>query len=104
MLAANTRNVLWASVVLLKIGSWKQSYLYNPESLVFKPSSNLALLSLNSLDLGYVGLNIVGSPSTFYVSVNPSVDINTYFIIKFPSGFLSKNYSAFSTSISSGKL
>jgi hypothetical protein len=102
MLNSNTRNVLWVSVVLHKVGSWKQSYLYNPESLVFKRTSNLALLSLNSLDLGYVGSNKVGSPSTFYIVFNPSVDITTYFLVKFPMGFLNRNYTAFSYNCAQG--
>jgi hypothetical protein len=103
MLNANTRNVLWASVVLHKKGSWQESFLYNPEGLVLKQTSNLAVVGLNYLDIGYVGINQVNKCSTFYLAVNPSVDITTYFVVKLPLGFVNANYSLFNSSCDNGK-
>ena len=68
-----------------------------------KKTSNIAVLPLNYLDLGYVGINKVGSNSSFYLAVNPSVDINTYFVVKLPDGFINPNYTLFNTSCDNGK-
>ena len=100
MLNASTRNVLSVSVVLYKIGSWQQSYLYNPEGLVLKQTSNLTTLPVNFVDIGYAGINRVGQDSTFYLAVNPSVDITSYFVVRLPDGFINPNYTLFNSSSS----
>ena len=43
-------------------------------------TGNLATVPVNYLDLGYSSIIIVGSPTTFYLTINPSIDINTYFV------------------------
>lgn len=95
MLDSTIRNVLSVSVVLRKVGSWKQSFLYNPEQLILKATSNLAIAPFNFVDVGYIGANRVNKPTVFYLTINPSIDVTTYFIVKFPPDFISNQYNIF---------
>lgn len=61
-------------------------------------TGNLATVPVNYLDLGYSSIIIVGSPTTFYLTINPSIDINTYFVIKIPLDLISSQYNLFNYS------
>jgi hypothetical protein len=65
---------------------------------MLKQTSNLMVLPVNFVDIGYAGINRVGANSTFYLAVNPSVDITSYFVVKLPSGFINPNYTLFNSS------
>ncbi len=104
MLAKTTRNVAYIGVQLYRVGSWKQSYLYDPRQLLLKQTSTLSTTPHLFLDLGYVGLNIVGSSSVFFVAFKPATDVTSYIVIKFPSGFLSREFGRFAPNCSQGSV
>lgn len=60
-----TRNTLYVSVILKRVGSWKEGYLYNPQQLTFKQTSSLSATLFQSVNVGYLGANAVGQPTTF---------------------------------------
>jgi hypothetical protein len=87
-LSTTLRNTVFVSVVIKQLGSWKEGYLYNPEQLTLKQTYPLSTTAYSSVSVGYFGMNEVGKPTTFQLTVTPSVDVTTYFVLKFPTDFL----------------
>lgn len=100
-LNTTNRNTLYVSVLLKQVGSWKQGYLYNPQQLILRQTYPLLTTSFGFISLGYIGINTVGRPSSFSITITPNVNITTYFVIKFPADFISNEYELFNVSCSS---
>jgi hypothetical protein len=81
--------------VIKKIGSWKSAYLYDPAQLILKSTTPLGATTYSALSLGFGISNIVGTPTTFFLSVTPSIDITSYFVVKFPNNFISDQFNIF---------
>jgi hypothetical protein len=94
-LNSTNRNTVFVAVLLKQMDNWRQGYLYNPQQLTLHQTSPLSTTTFLSISLGYLGINTVGEPASFQLTIQPRVDITSYFVVKFPYSFISNEYQLF---------
>jgi len=58
--------------------------MYNPAQLLFLATSPYSAVLPTALSISYTGQNIVFEPATIQITVTPTANINSYFVLKFP--------------------
>lgn len=71
-------------VLLKKVGDNKTANLYNPTKKVLMSTFALNTVLPTSLSVVYNSPRIINSPTILNFTITPTVDINSYFVLKFP--------------------
>jgi hypothetical protein len=77
-------NTVTVTVVLNRIGYTQSVNLYDEGGKVFMLTSPLNTAKPTQLILSYVPPLIATLPTILNFTITPSVDINSYFVLKFP--------------------
>ena len=96
MLGQNTRNTVSVGVRLEKVGDPSHAYIYNPQEMVLLQTHPYSPTPLITASIAYADTNRVGSPTVFTLTVQPTITIDSYFAIIFPSGAIHDQVSIFS--------
>lgn len=83
-LPTNLRNTVSISVILKKVGDYREAFLYNPTKKILLSTSPLSTVAPTLLDIQYTGSKTVGMPTTLEITLTPNIDINSYIVLKFP--------------------
>lgn len=70
--------------MLKKVGDNRTAFLYNPTKKVLMSTSLYSSVPPSSLSVTYNSPRIVNSPTILNFTITPTVDINSYFVLKFP--------------------
>ena len=74
--------------------------MYNPTFLTLLETSALATALPNSLTVSYGSGATVNGATTLEFTLNPSVNINDYIVLKMPPVMFNKNYNLYSPACS----
>jgi len=74
--------------MLKRIGDNKTAFLYNPTKKVLMSTSALSTTPPTQLYVMYNSPRVVNSPTILNFTITPTVDINSYFVLKFPTDAL----------------
>jgi hypothetical protein len=69
--------------------------MYNPAQLLLLATSPYSAVSPTALSIAYTGQAVVLLPATIRIVVTPTVNINSYFVLKFPTNGINDEYSRF---------
>lgn len=71
--------------MLKRVGDNKTAFLYNPTKKVLMSTSALSTIPPTQLYVMYNSPRVVNSPTILNFTITPTVDINSYFVLKFPA-------------------
>lgn len=77
-------NTVTVAVVLHRIGYTESVNLYDEGGKVLMITSPLQTAKPTQLFISYVPPLIAHLPTTLNFTITPSIDINSYFVLKFP--------------------
>lgn len=84
--------------MLKRVGESKTAFLYNPTKKVLMSTSAYSSVLPTQLSLVYSSPRVINSPTTLTFTITPTVDINSYFVLKFPEDGLNDEYQLFNPS------
>lgn len=87
-------------VLLKKVGDNRTANLYNPTKKVLLSTSAISTVLPTSLSVVYNTPRVINSPTILNFTITPTVDINSYFVLKFPADGLNDEYQLFTPACS----
>lgn len=78
------RSTVSVAIMLKKTGENKTAFLYNPTKKVLMSTSAYSSALPTAISLSYSSPRVINSPTILNFTITPSVNINSYFVLKFP--------------------
>ena len=99
-LPAFVRSTLSVAIIQKKVGFLNEAYFYNPAHEIIMETSQIQSSTPTSTTVEYNSTLTVNLPTTLTFTITPTVDIEDYFVLKFPSNAISNKYYLFNPSCS----
>ena len=99
-LPESVRSTLSVAILLRKVGYSTEAYFYNPGHELIMETTALQATAPTSASVQYNSTLTINLPTTLNFTITPTVDIDDYFVLKFPENGISNKYYLFSPSCS----